>query len=100
MYCSIHMIDGYQHLVSYWMTLLVSVFLSSLSKTTTIPLDISSCMQSIINACRDHIILFVRSQFPPTSIVLCPSSEVPHPDRPQDSTIVLNLHWKKMRNFQ
>src|SRR5712692_2523363 len=101
MCCSIHMIDGHQHLVSYRMTLLVSVFLSSILKTTTIPLDISSFMQSIINACRDHIILFVRSQFPATSIVLCLlSSEVPYPDRPQGSTIVLNQHWKKMRNFQ
>ncbi len=48
------MIDGHQHFVSYWMTLLVSVILSSLLKTTTIPLDISSYMQSIFNACRDH----------------------------------------------
>ena len=41
MCCSAYVIDGRQHLVSYWMTLPVSVFLSSLSKATTTPLDIS-----------------------------------------------------------
>jgi hypothetical protein len=40
MYSSMHGIDGYQHPVSYEMLLLMAVFLSSPSKTTTTPLNI------------------------------------------------------------
>src|SRR5258706_9759433 len=52
MCCSMQVVDEHQHLVFYSMTLPVSVFLLSLSKTTTTPLNISCHSQSIMDACQ------------------------------------------------